>query len=74
MSESELTHAIIVALNATGRVHVWRSNAGVAGGVRMAPKGCPDVVGYSRRSGRFVGIEVKLTGGRFSKEQLEWQK
>lgn len=51
---------------------VWRSNAGtaVAQGMffRLAPKGCPDIIGILP-DGRFLGIEVKKPEGVVSKEQ-----
>jgi hypothetical protein len=77
MSETALRSAIVDALNATGLVRVWSIHAGrvkVRGGwLHLCPTGTPDVVGYTLRSGRFVGIEIKVSGNRTKKERAEKQ-
>ena len=81
MSESEtrLGRAIINAINATRLAYVWRNQSGkvqVRGAwMTLAPVGSPDIVGHMRDgTGRFVGIDVKLTDGKVSPEQIEWKK
>lgn len=70
MSETELRRAILEAVNLCGCV-VWVTASGTAAGGRrrLAPKGTPDLTGYRIRDGRFIGIEVKLPGGKLSVEQ-----
>lgn len=83
MSETEVLHQVRAALMATGRVSLWRNNAG---GELVLPErgprrfvhyglglGSPDLVGFLRGpSARFVGFEVKAPGGRLSKQQRLW--
>ena len=77
MSEQRLTRAIIEAVNGTLRAHVWRHQSGrvrVRGGwMHLAPSGSPDIVGYMRGTGRFLGIEVKLPGELPTAIQVTWR-
>lgn len=70
VSETELRRAIEQAVNLCGCV-VWVTASGTASGGRrrLAPKGTPDLTGYRIMDGRFIGIEVKVPGGKVSVEQ-----
>jgi hypothetical protein len=78
MSETALRSAIVYALNATGLVRVFSVTAGrvrVRGGwLHLCPVGTPDVIGFALRSGRFVGIEVKVGGNKTDKVRAEKQR
>lgn len=65
---------IIEALRLVG-VTTWRSQSGRVKGGRMhlAPKGTPDLVGFTCQ-GQFVGIEVKTPTGKMSAEQEQWHE
>jgi hypothetical protein len=74
---------IIKAVNASGLATVWRNQSGLVrvarGFMHLAPKGSPDIVGFTR-GGRFVGLEVKLTDktarakGETAEAQSEWRQ
>ena len=79
--ETQLVYAIRDALLATGRVLLWRQNAGKLCDVhgRMVTYGIgvgsPDLVGILRPSGRFLAIEVKdPNGDPPTPEQLAWHR
>lgn len=63
------------------KIVAWRSNSGTAQvkmgnkeyWMQLAPAGTPDIVGYWP-DGRFLGIEIKGTGGVISKEQAGFIK
>jgi hypothetical protein len=67
-TETELQAAIIHALSRLGW-WVWRVNAGTRGGVRMAPKGTPDICVVAPVEG---WLEVKLPGERLRPAQSMW--
>jgi hypothetical protein len=77
MSETALRSAIVVALNASGLVRAWSVHAGrvkVRGGwMYLCPPGTPDVLGYTLRSGRFLGLEIKVPGNKTEKARAEKQ-
>lgn len=62
--ETALKAAVIEAINATGLAVVWSTPSGKVptrgGWVQLAPVGTPDVIGFMRRSGLLVAVEVKL--------------
>jgi hypothetical protein len=63
ISEREITHSIRSLLNQFG---IWHFKH--FGGL-YAPKGIPDIIGIIPGTGKFIGIEVKVAGGRVSPEQ-----
>jgi hypothetical protein len=88
MTESEIQRDILVYLKGVHHVHVWRSNAGqVHKNVKMAPKGCPDIIGYTTsvaghdgpeppwrwETGAFIGFEVKQPGKLQNPDQQDWE-
>jgi hypothetical protein len=77
VSETALRSAIVAALNASGLCHVWSVHCGrvkVRGGwMHLSPVGTPDICGYTFRSGRFVGIEIKVAGHRTDKDRAAAQ-
>jgi hypothetical protein len=68
LTEAELTHAIIAALNQIPGVWVWRMNTGRRGGVSFGLKGQADITGVVR--GQRVELEVKLPKGRVEPHQV----
>ena len=85
MNESEIQHAIRVALGKLPDVRMFRNNVGVAD-VRGAKvrfglaKGSSDLIGFIRheidgiRIARFVSLEVKTETGKTTEEQDLWIK
>lgn len=85
-TESDLVRACLSYLAAQG-VFCFRINAGMVampaadGGrrrvVRLAPAGCPDILGlYQTRAagmGRMIGVECKLPGRKSTPVQMEFQ-
>ncbi len=58
MSETELSRAILKAVNLLPNVRLWRQPAGGYRGRSVGvPKGTPDLVGYVGRY--FIGLEIK---------------
>ena len=78
MSESDVKHAIRVALGKLGWVSIYNNPVGVGftkDGDRITyglSVGSPDLVGFIRGSGKFLGIEVKTKSGRVSDDQRKW--
>jgi hypothetical protein len=80
VSESELQHAIFVALGALPGVVAWRNNVGVAAqGERsvaygVGGKGAPDLLVEVQRGAWWVAVwlEVKIETGRVRPEQRAW--
>lgn len=71
MKTNDLTKQAIDYLTTHGYV-VWRTNAGyIKSNVRLAPKGTPDIIGYSPK-GRFVGIEIKGPNDVIRDSQKKW--
>jgi hypothetical protein len=42
--------------------------------MHLSPVGTPDVCGYTFRGGRFVGIEIKVSGNKTQKDRAEAQR
>lgn len=69
---SELTKMMIDYLNSKG-MEVWRNNnLAVKGRAFIGRKGVPDIIGYDRKHGQFVGCEIKKLGDRISPEQFSF--
>lgn len=67
---SELTKMMIDYLGSRG-MEVWRNNnLAVKGRAFIGRKGVPDIIGYDRKHGQFVGCEIKKLGDRISREQF----
>ena len=67
---SELTKMMIDYLGERG-MEVWRNNnLAVKGRAFIGRKGVPDIIGYDRKHGQFVGCEIKKLGDRISPEQF----
>ena len=67
---SELTKMMIDYLGHRG-MEVWRNNnLAVKGRAFIGRKGVPDIIGYDRKHGQFVGCEIKKLGDRISPEQF----
>lgn len=67
MTEADLLRAILAYLRYRGVLHA-RTNAGRAGGVRLAPRGWCDITGCYK--GRFLAVELKSDDGELSEEQV----
>lgn len=70
--EADVQREILRLWGSHPSVRLWRANSGRAlvptasGGLRSIAVnivGCPDLIGWIRPSGRFVGIECKATTG-----------
>lgn len=85
-AEGDLVKEILLAVSAR-EFHVWRNNTGVffqtfathvpglyrrGRAVEVGQVGSPDVIGFCRVCGCFVGIEVKTTKGVVSDDQRFW--
>ena len=68
-SETQLQTEILDALHRIG-VWAWRVNAGVRGGVRMAPAGTPDICVVNPPG----WLEVKRPGEKLRAEQRAWHE
>ena len=67
---SELTKMMTDYLGERG-MEVWRNNnLAVKGRAFIGRKGVPDIIGYDRKHGQFVGCEIKKLGDRISPEQF----
>lgn len=67
-----LTGSVIRYLNLKG-YNCWRSNNISAPGRRFTGlRGLPDVIGYHKKTGRFIGVEVKNKNDKLSLEQIEF--
>lgn len=77
MSEAALKRDVLDAVNATGAVRAWSSPAGIVkvrgAWLHLAPLGCPDIVGFVLRDGRFFGLEIKVPGNKTAKARAEAQ-
>lgn len=78
MSETELSRAILTAVNALPNVRLWRQPAGGYRGRSVGvPKGTPDLVGYAGKL--FCSLEIKTLDRLSDKTsktylaQLEWR-
>ena len=80
--EAALQREILRLYGAHPRLRLWRANAGRAfvptarGGLRTIQvniPGCPDIIGWLRPHGRFVGIECKSDRGRLRPEQAAFR-
>lgn len=78
MSENDIKHSIRVALGKLGWVSIYNNPVGVGftkDGDRITyglSVGSPDLVGFIRGSGKFLGVEVKTKSGRVSDDQRKW--
>jgi hypothetical protein len=72
MTTNELTKYAIEELSNAGWT-VWRQNSGRVRNVWLAPKGTPDIIGFTK-DGRFVGIEVKTGRDKIREDQRLWAK
>lgn len=71
MSETDIVHDIIDALNGLPSTRVFRNNTGKRGGVRYGlAVGSSDIIGWAW--GRFFAIEVKKPGERPTEKQQEF--
>jgi len=66
LKESALVQQVITYLRLKGHT-VFRMNAGaVKTGpygqhrIQLAPVGCPDIIGWQKGTGRFIGVECKI--------------
>lgn len=89
LTETELVHAILVAINSTGYARVWRNNVGkladangrvVTYGLAV---GSADLIGIVQVRpgepalpdvGRFLALEVKRPGKKATDDQMRWLK
>ena len=80
-TESDIQHAIRLALGREPDLVLWRNNVGVAHpagrpGIPGRPvryglcTGSSDLIGILAPSGRFVALEIKTPQGRATTEQL----
>ena len=72
--ERELQNAIIQLLNAKGHFVFRTPNRGFqmprsGAWIPSALPGLPDIIGVQKDTGRFIGIEVKIKGGKPSEAQ-----
>jgi hypothetical protein len=79
VSEQDLTHAIIVAVNASRRASVQRTHSGRVkvkrGWMHLAKIGTADITGFMLDgSARFVALEVKLPGEKPTPEQEAYRE
>jgi Holliday junction resolvase len=69
-SASELTKMMLDYLKDNGN-EVWRNNnLAVRGRAFIGRRGVPDIIGYNKKYGYFVAVEVKAIGDRASTNQL----
>jgi hypothetical protein len=67
-----LTAAVVKYLNLKG-LTAWRSNNIAAPGRRFTGMlGLPDVIGYHKKTGRFIAVEVKSKNDKLSLAQIEF--
>lgn len=66
MKESALVQQVLTYLKYKGH-KVFRMNAGaIMTGqfsqrrVQLAPPGCPDIIGWQKGTGKFIGVECKI--------------
>ena len=79
MSEYQIQQEILREFGARPDMRIWRNNTGTGysldGGriITFGLKGSADILGILT-GGRFLGIEVKTSKGRQSKEQVSFQR
>jgi len=72
MTASDLTKMMLDYLRDRGN-EVWRNNnLAVKGRSFIGRKGVPDIIGYSKKHGQFIGCEVKAIGDRVSPDQMSF--
>jgi hypothetical protein len=72
LTASEITKSVLKELNARG-CEMWRQNQIRVPGRRFVGKrGVGDTIGYHRRTGLFVAVEVKTENDTLSDEQIEF--
>ena len=76
-NETALTAVILGYFKYSEIVHLFRCNSGLArqifgnGFIHLAPKGTPDIIGFDKRTGAFIGIETKNAKGKKGKLRPE---
>lgn len=69
---NELTAAVIKFLNYNG-FKVWRqNNLAAQGRTFKGLRGVPDVIGFKKVTGRFIGVEIKTGKDKLSLEQINF--
>lgn len=66
MKEIHLVQQVIQYLRYKGH-KVWRNNSGALRTgdkaqyrVQLSPAGCPDIIGWQKGTGKFIGVECKI--------------
>ena len=73
-SASELTKMMLDFLKNGGN-EVWRNNnIAIRGRAFIGKRGVPDIIGYNKKYGYFVAVEVKAIGDRASTDQMLFLK
>ena len=57
----------------TGNLEAFRSNS-KRRFVQLAPAGCPDIIGWQKGTGKFIGIECKVGKNRRTSLQEQFAK
>lgn len=78
---NNLTNSCLRFLNVMG-YKAWRNNNGAvydvkAKSFRKNPNtllGVPDIIGFNKTTGKFIGVEIKVGKDRLSPEQKDFQK
>ena len=71
-AENRITQDILTWLRYKGH-DVWRQNTGrTQGHYRTGKPGVPDIIGYHRYTGAFIGIECKRRGSKPTTAQWEF--
>ena len=69
---SDLTKMMLDYLSSIG-YEVWRNNnLAVKGRAFIGKAGVPDIIGYHKNYGTFIGCEIKALGDRLSVPQMEF--
>jgi hypothetical protein len=70
----ELTSAVLQLLHLYN-FEAWRqNNLAVRGRKFVGRKGVPDVIGFHRNTGEFIGVEVKAGKDRMSEHQKQFRE
>jgi len=70
---NNLTTGVLNYLNASGFIAWRQNNLAIKGRQFIGKKGVPDIIGFNRKSGIFVGVEIKIGGDTLSPEQKQMQ-
>ena len=78
---NNLTNAILRLLNLSGwkawrnnTVGIWDANKGIYRRNKNTLKGVSDIIGFNRKTGQFIGIEIKTGKDSISPEQILFLK